>query len=354
MSSLFSALTLRGVTLRNRIAVSPMCQYSAVDGVPQPWHLVHLGSRAIGGAGLVITEATSVDPVGRISPDDTGIWNDAQADAWQPIVRFIREQGAVAGIQLAHAGRKASTDAPWRGGGALLPDTLPGWKPVAPSPLALTPAHAVPHALDEAQIAAIVASFRAAAVRARAVGFELAEIHAAHGYLLHQFLSPLSNRREDRYGGAFAGRIRLLCEVVDAVRVVWPEALPLIVRISATDWIDGGWDAVQSVALARELGARGVDLVDVSSGGLAPGASIPLQPGYQVPFAARIRREASIATGAVGLITEPAQAERIVAEGDADLVLLARELLRDPYWPRRAAEALGVRIEAPQQYQRAW
>ncbi|PZQ18673.1 MAG: oxidoreductase [Rhodanobacter denitrificans] len=354
MSTLFSPLNLRGLTLRNRIAVSPMCQYSAVDGVPQAWHLVHLGSRAVGGAGLVITEATSVDAVGRISPWDTGIWNEAQSEAWQPIVRFIRDRGAVAGIQLAHAGRKASTEAPWRGGGPLPPDTAPGWRTVAPSALAFAPGHPLPQALDAADVAAIVDAFRAAALRALAAGFELVEIHAAHGYLLHQFLSPLSNQRDDRYGGSFAGRIRLVCEVVDAVRAVWPDTLPLIVRLSATDWVDGGWDIEQSVALSRELAGRGVDLVDVSSGGLVPGASIPVGPGYQVPFAARIRREAAIATGAVGMITEPEQAERIVAEGEADLVLLAREMLRDPYWPRRAARALGVSIDAPEQYHRAW
>ena len=354
MSPLFSPRAVGPLTLRNRIVVAPMCQYSAVDGVPQPWHLVHLGSRAVGGAGLVIAEAAAVEAIGRISAADCGIWNDAQVEAWQPIARFVGEQGAVAGIQLAHAGRKASTEAPWLGGGPVLPGNGGGWQPVAPSPLPFDAGHAEPAELDEAGIAALVAAFRAAATRALAAGFGLVEIHAAHGYLLHQFLSPLSNRRTDRYGGDFAGRSRLLRETVAAVREAWPERLPLLVRISATDWSEGGWEIEQSVALAGDLAALGVDLIDVSSGGLVPRVTIPLQPGYQVPFAARIRREAGIATAAVGLITEPGQAERIVAGGEADLVLLARELLRDPYWPRRAAQALGATVVAPVQYRRAW
>ena len=351
--TLFEPLAFRDVTLRNRIAVSPMCEYSAVDGVPQPWHLVHLGSRAIGGAGLVIAEASAVEARGRISPADTGLWNDAQADAWAPITRFIESAGAVAGVQLAHAGRKASTAAPWLGGARVDP-ALGGWTPVAPSAIAWSAEDPAPHALDDAEIHRVIEAFRAAALRALEAGFRLVEVHAAHGYLLHQFLSPLSNHRNDGWGGAFESRIRLTREVVAAVRSVWPERLPVFVRISATDWAEGGWDLEQSIELSRRLAGEGVDLIDVSSGGLVATQQIAPAPGYQVPFAARIRREASIATGAVGLITEPAQAEAIVADGEADIVLLARELLRDPYWPRRAAKALGVGIEAPLQYRRAW
>ncbi|MCE5233024.1 MAG: NADH:flavin oxidoreductase/NADH oxidase [Mizugakiibacter sp.] len=350
---LFAPFRLRTLELRNRIAVSPMCQYSATDGVPDHWHLVHLGSRAVGGAGLVLTEATAVTPAGRISPGDTGIWNDAQAEAWRPIARFIADQGAVPGIQLAHAGRKASTDAPWRGGGPL-DAAQGGWTPVAPTALPYDAGYPQPLALDAAGLDAVIAAFRAAALRSLDAGFKLIEVHAAHGYLLHQFLSPRSNRRADAWGGGFDNRVRLACEVVGAVRAVWPEALPLLVRISATDWVEGGWDIEQSVELARRLKALGADLIDVSSGGLLPRVQIPAAPGYQVPFAARIRREAGVATGAVGLITTPEQAERVVADGDADIVLLARESLRDPYFPRRAARALGAKLVPPPQYLRAW
>ncbi|MGY0798150.1 NADH:flavin oxidoreductase/NADH oxidase [Lysobacter sp. A286] len=354
MSRLFDPLTQRDVTFRNRIMVSPMCQYSSRDGVPDDWHLVHLGSRAVGGAASVIAEATAVSPEGRISPADTGLWNDAQAQAWAPIVRFIDGQGAVPGVQLAHAGRKASTDAPWRGGGAVAP-AQGGWTPVAPSALAFDAGSPVPDALDAAGIAKVIEDFVAATRRALDAGFQLVELHAAHGYLLHQFLSPLSNRRNDDYGGSFDNRIRLVLEVIDAVRAIWPERLPLWLRISATDWVDGqGWDIEQSIALARLVGERGVDLIDVSSGGAVPNAKIPLQPGYQVPFACRIRREAGIATGAVGLLTAPDQVERIITENEADVVLLARELLRDPYFPRRAAHALGTELTPPEQYGRAW
>ncbi|MGY0558194.1 MULTISPECIES: NADH:flavin oxidoreductase/NADH oxidase [unclassified Lysobacter] len=354
MSRLFDPLTQREVTFRNRIMVSPMCQYSSRDGVPDDWHLVHLGSRAVGGAASVIAEATAVSPEGRISPADTGLWNDAQAQAWAPIVRFIDGQGAVPGVQLAHAGRKASTDAPWRGGGAVAP-AKGGWTPVAPSALAFDAGSPVPDALDAAGIAKVIEDFVAATRRALDAGFQLVELHAAHGYLLHQFLSPLSNRRDDAYGGSFDNRIRLVLEVIDAVRAIWPERLPLWLRISATDWVDGqGWDIEQSIALARLVGERGVDLIDVSSGGAVPNAKIPLQPGYQVPFACRIRREAGIATGAVGLLTAPDQVERIITENEADVVLLARELLRDPYFPRRAAHALGAEFTPPEQYGRAW
>jgi len=334
--------------------VSPMCEYSASDGVPNDWHLVHLGSRAVGGAALVIAEASAVSAQGRISPQDTGLWNDTQLQAWQPITRFIKAQGAIAGIQLAHAGRKASTLRPWEGHGPV-PTGQGDWPTVAPSAVPFEAHWPAPQALDEAGIQAVIADFRAAARRALAAGFELIEVHAAHGYLLHQFLSPLSNRRDDGYGGSFGNRSRLVREVVAAVREVWPAELPLWLRVSATDWADaGGWDIEQSIELARVVKPLGVDLIDVSSGGLLPHVKIPLAPGYQVPFAARIRREAAIATGAVGLITGAEQAAQIVANGDADVVLVARESLRDPYFPRRAAQQLGAKIDAPAQYQRAW
>ncbi|MGO4701515.1 NADH:flavin oxidoreductase/NADH oxidase [Dyella sp. 2RAB6] len=348
---LFTPFVQRSLTLRNRIAVAPMCQYSAVDGVPDHWHLVHLGSRAVGGAALVIAEATAVSAEGRISPQDVGLWNEAQRDAWRPVTRFIDAQGAIAGVQLAHAGRKASAQRPWEGGGALHEGA---WPTVAPSALPFDHDWHTPQALDANGLRQVVDDFRRAAERALAAGFRLVELHAAHGYLLHQFLSPLSNQRDDAYGGSFENRTRLLREVIAAVREVWPAELPLWLRISATDWREGGWDVEQSVRLARELPALGVDLVDVSSGGLVPHVKIPLGPGYQVPFAARIRREAGIATGAVGLITESEQAARIVEQDDADIVLVARESLRDPYFPRRAAQELGASIDAPVQYRRAW
>ena len=355
---LFEPFAQRSLTLRNRLVVSPMCEYSAVDGVPNDWHMVHLGSRAVGGAGAVIAEATAVSAQGRISPQDTGLWNQAQVDAWQPITRFIKAQGAVAGVQLAHAGRKASTLRPWDGHGPV-PPGQGDWLTVAPSALPFDSGWHVPQALDEAGLQALLADFRASAQRALVAGFELIELHAAHGYLLHQFLSPLSNRRNDRYGGSFENRTRLVREVIAAVRDVWPAELPLWLRLSATDWApeeDGSraWDVEQSVQLAQLVRPLGVDLIDVSSGGLIPHAKIVLSPGYQVPFAARIRREAGIATGAVGLITGAEQAAQIVAIGDADVVLIARESLRDPYFPRRAAQQLGAQIDAPVQYQRAW
>ena len=351
--ALFEPLAQRSLVLRNRIAVSPMCQYSLPDGIPGDWHLEHLGSRAVGGASLVITEAAAVSAEGRISPADAGIWNEAQAQAWARIAAFVRAQGAIAGTQLAHAGRKASTAEPWNGGNAVAVDQG-GWQPVAPSALAFNAAYPMPAALDETGIAKVIADFRSAALRSLESGFELVELHAAHGYLLHQFLSPLSNQRTDRWGGSFENRTRLVREVLAALREVWPERLPLWLRISATDWSDGGWDIEQSIELARAVRELGVDLIDVSSGGLVPGVQIPVGPGYQVEFASRIRKEAGIATGAVGLITDPQQAEDIVANGQADLVLLAREELRDPYWPRRAAKELGVEIGTPRQYQRAW
>lgn len=352
---LFEPLRLRGVTLRNRIAVSPMCQYSAVDGSPTHWHLVHLGSRAVGGAGAVIVEATGVSPEGRISPGDAGIYHERHVADWAPIVRFIAEAGAVPAMQLAHAGRKASTDLPWKGGKPVTP-AQGGWSPIfAPSAIPFYDGYATPAALDETGISKVVADFRSAARRALDAGFKLVEIHGAHGYLLHSFLSPISNQRTDRYGGSFENRTRLLREVIAAVREVWPEKLPLFLRISCTDYAEqGGWDLEQSVELARQVKPLGVDLVDCSSGGTLAKVRIAVGPGYQVPFAARIRREAGIATGAVGEITEPLQAEKILRDGDADLVLLAREMLRDPYWPRRAARALKVKVEGPKQYGRAW
>lgn len=351
--SLFEPLQQRSLTLRNRLVVAPMCQYSASHGLPDTWHLVHLGSRAVGGASLVISEATAVSAEGRISPGDVGLWNEAQQQAWAPITAFIRAQGALAGVQLAHAGRKASAQRPWEGGGPLGIDEG-AWPTLAPSALPFDTGWHVPAALDEAGIAKVIEDFRAAARRALGAGFQLVEVHAAHGYLLHQFLSPLSNRRSDGYGGSFGNRTRLVREVVAAVREVWPDGLPVWLRISATDWAEGGWDIEQSVALARQVRELGVDLIDVSSGGLVPGVRIPVEPGYQVPFARRIRAEAGIATGAVGLVNEPAQAAAIVTDGDADVVLQARESLRDPYFPRRAAKALGASIDVPLQYQRAW
>ncbi len=350
---LFSSFRMREVELKNRIVVSPMCEYSAKDGHPQAWHLVHLGSRAIGGAGLVFTEATGVEARGRISSADTGIYEDAHVDSWRPITEFIRAHGAVAGMQLAHAGRKASTAPPWTGGKPVLKQDG-GWEPVGPSAIAFDAGYAVPRELTVAEIEEIVAAFRKAAERALAAGFEVIEVHAAHGYLLHQFLSPLSNTRTDEYGGALENRIRLTLRVVRAAREVWPERLPLFVRVSATDWKEGGWDLAQTVELARQLKPLGADLVDCSSGGGVAGAKIPMGPGYQTAFAEAVRREAGIPTGAVGMISEPLQAETILATEQADLVFLARELLRDPYWPRRAASALGVKLEAPVQYQRAW
>ncbi len=352
MPLLFTPLTLRGLTLANRIAVAPMCQYQAVEGVVGEWHRVHYGGLAQGGAGLVLSEATSVVPEGRISTGDLGIWDDEQVEGLAGLVRFMRSMGAVPGIQLAHAGRKASHAAPWVGGDTLRPGEG-GWLPVAPSALAFDPADAAPLALDEAGIAGVVAAFAAAARRALAAGFQVVEVHAAHGYLLHQFLSPLSNQRSDGYGGSFENRTRLAREVVTAVRSVWPETLPLFVRISATDWAEGGWDLPQSVELARTFKALGVDLVDCSSGGLVPTQKLAPGPGYQVPFAAAVRAGADLPTGAVGLITDPTQAEAILTEGQADLILLGRELLRDPRWPLRAAQFFGVEAPWPPSYIRA-
>jgi 2,4-dienoyl-CoA reductase-like NADH-dependent reductase (Old Yellow Enzyme family) len=348
---LFDHVRFGNVELRNRIVVSPMCEYSAEDGVPNDWHFVHLGSRAVGGAGLVFTEATSVSPEGRISPADTGLWNDAQQAAWQRIAAFVASQGAAPGVQLAHAGRKGSTEVPWRGGKAL---SSGAWTPVAPSAVAFDSDYPMPAALDAVGIQKIIVDFAASARRAREAGFAVVEIHAAHGYLLHEFLSPLSNKRNDEYGGSLENRARILRRVVAAVRKEWPLPRPLFVRVSATDWVEGGWDIDECVVLARMLKSDGIDLIDCSSGGMSPNAKIPAKPGYQVPFAARIRREAGIATGAVGMITEARQAQEILDRGEADVVIMAREFLRDPYFPRRAAKELDVKIAAPLQYQRAW
>jgi len=353
MPSLFTPLTLRSLTLPNRIGVSPMCQYSSVDGFANAWHLVHLGGLATGGAGLIISEATAVLPEGRISPHDLGLWSDAHVPMLRQITEFVRAQGAVIGVQLAHAGRKASTHRPWDGHGTVPPDQG-GWTNVmAPSAIAYSPQYPEPTALDAAGIVEVIGAFVDAARRALEAGFQVIELHAAHGYLLHSFLSPLTNHRTDQYGGDFECRIRLLCEVVAAVRTVWPHTLPLFVRISASDWADGGWQVDDSIALARVLAPLGVDLIDCSSGGLVTHQQIPVGPLYQVPFSRRVRHDASVPTAAVGLITDPAQAERIIADGDADLVLLGRELLRHPRWPLQAAHALGATGAWPPQYERA-
>ena len=349
---LFQPLTLRAVELQSRIVVSPMCQYSSTDGFANDWHVVHLGSRAVGGAALVFTEATAVTADGRISPADLGLWKDDHIEGLRRCARFVRERGAVSGIQLAHAGRKASVSRPWDGGTRLSPDEG-GWLPLAPSPIPFRPDEPAPGMLDRGGIAAVVQAFGAAARRAVQAEFQVAEVHAAHGYLLHEFLSPLSNHRTDEYGGSFENRIRLLLQVVETVRAAWPDDQPLLVRISATDWADGGWDLDQSVELVRRLAPLGVDLVDCSSGGGVPGVRIPSGPGYQVSFAERIRRETGVPTGAVGLITTAEQANAVIREGQADIVLLARQLLRDPYWPLRAAKALGAPAHWPVQYLRA-
>jgi 2,4-dienoyl-CoA reductase-like NADH-dependent reductase (Old Yellow Enzyme family) len=353
-SALFAPFRLRDITLRNRIVVSPMCEYSSANGFANDWHLVHLGSRAVGGAGAVRTEAAAVTADGRISAADLGIYLDDHVEMLSRIFRFVSAHGAVPGVQLAHAGRKSSTSEPWTGGHPVAPADG-GWEPIwAPSAIAFRDGWQVPRAMSAGGIAAVIQAFAAAARRLLEAGGQIAEIHAAHGYLIHEFLSPLSNRRDDDYGGSFENRTRLLREVVDAIRGVWPERLPLWVRISSTDWTDGGWTIEDSVALARQLKDRGVDLVDCSSGGNVSHATIPLGPGYQVPFAERVRRDADIATGAVGLITEPTQAEAIIQSGQADVVLLARQMLRDPYWPLHAAKALDDAAAVPVQYLRAF
>jgi 2,4-dienoyl-CoA reductase-like NADH-dependent reductase (Old Yellow Enzyme family) len=352
MPHLFEPLVLRSLTLANRILVSPMCQYSSQDGFSNDWHFVHLASRAVGGAALVFTEASAVSAEGRISPQDLGVYDDGHVDGLTRIVRFIHAQGTLAGIQLAHSGRKGSTARPWDGGRAV-PRSAGGWEPVGPTNEPFTAEYPVPRALTAEGIAGIVDAFRQAAARALGAGFDIVELHAAHGYLIHEFLSPLVNTRTDEYGGTFDNRVRLSLEIADAVRAVWPDRLPVFLRISSTDWKEGGWDIEQCVELARRLRARGVDLIDCSSGGAVADATIPLGPGYQVVFAERIRREGGIATGAVGLITDPMQADAIIRDGQADCVLLARELLRDPYWPLRAARELGSVVPWPPQYLRA-
>ncbi|MCS5711867.1 oxidoreductase [Candidatus Berkiella aquae] len=351
-SHLFSHFQLREIRFKNRIAVSPMCQYSSIDGFATDWHLVHLGSRAVGGAALVFTEAAAVMPQGRITPYDLGIWSDNHIDYLARIADFIHAQGAIAGIQLAHAGRKASTSRPWEGGSKVEKDNG-GWQVVAPSALAFAADSLVPTELNLGQIQAVVAAFAMAAKRALEANFKVIEIHSAHGYLLHEFLSPLSNIRKDNYGGSFENRIRLLLEVVQGVRQVWPDEYPLFVRISATDWTEKGWALNDSVMLSERLKAYGVDFIDCSSGGNVAHANIPVGPGYQTPFAERIRDECHIATGAVGLIVSPAQADHIIRTQQADMVLLAREMLRDPYFPLRAARELRQDITWPSQYLRA-
>jgi 2,4-dienoyl-CoA reductase-like NADH-dependent reductase (Old Yellow Enzyme family) len=351
MSRLFSPFTLRDLTFKNRIFVSPMCQYSSENGLPGDWHLVHLGSRAVGGAALVIVEATAVSPEGRITPHDSGIWSDAHAEAFRRITAFMKSAGTVPGIQLAHAGRKASTEVPWRGGKVLREDQG-GWQPIAPSPLPFAEGDPVPREMARQDIDRVVDEFADAASRSLRAGFEVVEVHAAHGYLLHEFLSPLSNQRRDEYGGSLENRMRLVLRVASAVRERWPRQLPVLVRISATDWVDGGWDLEQSIQLSRALKQCGIDLIDCSSGALVPKARIPTGPGYQVPFSQAIRREAAIPTGAVGMITEPNQAEEILRQEQADVVLLARAFLHNPYWPLHAAAALGAEIRWPDQYGR--
>ncbi len=352
MSTLFTPFRIRDIEFRNRIVVSPMCQYSSKDGFANDWHLVHLGSRAVGGAALVITEATAVTPEGRISPSDLGIWKDEHIEELKRITGFILSHNCVPGIQLAHAGRKASHSEPWNGDQLVLPSEG-GWKTVAPSAVAFGPGYDTPEELTLDGISRVVEAFRSAAVRTLKAGFRVIEIHGAHGYLINEFLSPLSNKRTDKYGGSFENRIRVLVEITQSIREVWPSGYPVFTRISSTDWTEGGWTIDDSVKLALTLKDIGVDLIDCSSGGIIPGVKIPAGPGYQVPFADRIRREAGISTGAVGLITTPEQAEGIVTCGQADLVIMAREMLRDPYFPLHAARQLNHDVTWPNQYLRA-
>lgn len=352
MSKLFSPLKIRDIEFKNRIFMAPMCQYSSVDGIPNDWHFVHLGSRAVGGAGLIITEATAVAPEGRITPDDNGIWNDEQVSAFKRITEFIKAHNCVPGIQIAHAGRKASTFSPWKGNGEVTPDNG-GWQTVAPSAVAFSKNYPAPKELSKEEIKKVVAQFKEAAQRSLNAGFTIIEIHMAHGYLIHQFLSPISNKRNDEYGGNLENRCRIAVEIASAVREVIPQSLPLFARISATDWVDNGWDLEQSIELVKKLKAVGVDFIDCSSGGNVAEAKIPAGPGYQIPFAEKIKKETNILTGGVGLITSPIQAEQIIANGHADAVSLARELLRDPYWPLRAAKQLKVDVDWPNQYLRA-
>ena len=351
MSLLFSPLEIREVLFKNRVFVSPMCQYSSEDGMPNDWHMVHLGSRAAGGAGLVIVEATSVSPAGRISPADSGMWEDKHGQAYRRITDFIKSQGSVPGIQLAHAGRKASTKIPWTGIGPLGAHEG-AWETLAPSGIPFASSYPVPKEMSEKDITDVIDQFRAAAQRSLAAGFEVVEVHMAHGYLLHQFLSPLTNKRKDAYGGGLRDRAKLPLEAAKAVREAWPKGLPVFVRISATDWVEGGWDIGQSVQLAKWLKEIGIDLIDCSSGGLLPDAKIPAGPGFQLRFSEAVRREAKILTGGVGMIIEPLQAEQIIVSGLADAVIMARAFMRDAYWPLHAAQKLGVDIKWPNQYLR--
>ena len=349
---LFSALELREVIIPNRIMISPMCQYCAKDGVPHDWHFVHLAARAVGGAGIVMTEAVAVEPLGRITPYDVGLWSDEQESAFRRIASFISEQGSIPGLQLAHAGRKASHSRPWEDR-RRVPPSGGGWTVIGPSPIPWAPEESVPKELTTHDIARLTTTFQDAAQRALRAGFRLLELHAAHGYLLHSFLSPMTNHRRDEYGGDFEGRTRFIVEVVNAIREVWPAELPLFVRISATDWINNGWGLDDSVRLAKLLTSMGVDVIDCSSGGIMPGVDIKPHAGYQIPFAAKIRREAGVRTVAVGMISEPSQAEDIIANGRADLVAIGRLALWDPYWPHHAAKKLEARVQLPKQYERA-
>ena len=351
-SLLFTPLKLRDITLRNRVVVSPMCQYSSDDGFANEWHVVHLGSRAVGGAGLVLTEATAVEPRGRISPQDLGLWKDEHIEVLARINRFLHRHGAASGVQLAHAGRKGSTPPPWHPGTRVEPENG-GWTPVGPTEEPFAGDYPQPAALDESGIAQVVKAFADATVRAKAAGFQVIELHAAHGYLLHEFLSPLSNKRTDRYGGTFENRTRFALEVTRAVRAQWPESLPLFMRISATDWVEDGWTVDDSVALARLVAREGVDLIDCSSGGVVPGVKIPVGPGYQTSLSEKVRRDTGLLTGTVGMIRSSMQAEHVLGTEQADVVIIARELLRDPYWPLRAARELHADVPWPPQYQRA-
>jgi 2,4-dienoyl-CoA reductase-like NADH-dependent reductase (Old Yellow Enzyme family) len=352
MTQLFTPIQFRDLQIKNRIFVSPMCQYSAVDGVAQPWHLVHLGSRAVGGAGLVMAEATSVSAQGRISPADLGIWSELHADALKPVVDFLQSQGAVSAVQLAHAGRKAATAVPWEGKGALTLDHG-GWPIVAPSAIAYHDGYQTPHEMSQADLEKIKSEFETACELSMRAGFQVIEIHMAHGYLLHEFLSPLTNTRTDQYGGSLENRMRFPLEIAESLRRIWPAHLPVFVRISATDWADGGWNAEESVVFCKALRKVGIDLIDVSTGGLVAHQKIEVKPLYQVPFAEKIRKEAQMATGAVGLITDPFDAEKILQQGQADVIIMAREFLRDPYWPLHAAKKLGASVKWPVQYERA-
>lgn len=353
MAELFKPLKIKSIELKNRIVISPMCEYSSEDGFANDWHFVHLGSRAVGGAGLIITEATAISPEGRITPDDLGLWKDEHIAELKKIVGFIHENGSIAGVQLAHAGRKASHQSPWKGGERIASNEPQGWQTVAPSAIAYKEGTEAPIVLDEAGLTKVLQDFKEATKRSIEVGFKVIELHAAHGYLLHQFLSPLTNKRTDQYGGSFKNRIRFLLEITAAVQEIWPADLPLFVRISVTDWAEDGWTAVESVKLSAILKDKGVDLIDCSTAGLVSWQKIPAGPGFQVPFAEQIKKETGILTGAVGLLTEAAQMEEIVAGGKADLVLIARESLRDPYFPLHAAQQLGVDLPWPNQYDRA-